>query len=299
MSDVISDVLVASTYYEVLGVEKDVTYAEIKTAYRRRVLTCHPDKCPNDKNASNAFSKIHKAFGVLGDKKRRDEYNVLGQKNETMKISEEEEELQIRQFIIQLSFAVNVPDDGLLDDFVTFVRKLSQEDDCAEILMSSVVRGCFVGIATAFSLPVTPLGFSLILALGPAAFGPAVAWETVLAKFEGVSVRGRIVKRPLQTMQSLTRTTVNLTFMWSVFCISLSVYLVASGTAYTFNLATVLLAKNGSREDMEEWFIITLDKDDDDNDDVLFTSSYDTKHLELQVKDENGTEWIVINNTLD
>ena len=74
--ELISDVLAAKTHYEVLGVSETVTYAEIRSAYRRRVLKCHPDKCPTNKRASEAFAKIHKAFGVLGNAPRRAKYDA-------------------------------------------------------------------------------------------------------------------------------------------------------------------------------------------------------------------------------
>jgi|WetSurMetagenome_2_1015567.scaffolds.fasta_scaffold44078_2 molecular chaperone DnaJ len=63
------------TYYEILGVTKDSTDAEIKSSYHRLAIKYHPDKNPNDPSAADKFQEISKAYGVLSDSEKRVAYN--------------------------------------------------------------------------------------------------------------------------------------------------------------------------------------------------------------------------------
>jgi hypothetical protein len=54
----------ATSHYGVLGVESDATDAEIKSAYRQRVMELHPDWYPPD---SKPFLTVQEAYSVLGD----------------------------------------------------------------------------------------------------------------------------------------------------------------------------------------------------------------------------------------
>lgn len=64
-------------YYEILGVKKEATAAEIKSAYRKLAKKYHPDvnKTPE---ASTKFKDINEAFEVLSDKDKRQRYDSLG-----------------------------------------------------------------------------------------------------------------------------------------------------------------------------------------------------------------------------
>mmetsp|Transcript_7637 Transcript_7637/g.9424 ORF Transcript_7637/g.9424 Transcript_7637/m.9424 type:complete len:301 (+) Transcript_7637:138-1040(+) len=294
--ELISDVLAATSHYDVLGLEENVTYAEIRSAYRRRVLKCHPDKCRNNPSASEAFTKIHKAFAVLGNETRRAKYDAQTTHDDytAATLTEEEEQRHIRDLLIRLSTLIDVPEDALLDDFCHFVHCLAKDDVLGEILASATVKGCFAGIVAAVALPITPLAAAVLLALGPAALGPAVAWETVLAQFEGVSLQNRVVARPVRTVGSVGRTTVHLTVMWSAVCAALSARLVVCGTKYAYNLASVMLAKNASREDLDEWFVVTMEREKE-QEKVLVSSLYDVPNLELYPQDVDGAEWIMVN----
>ncbi|MET3987091.1 molecular chaperone DnaJ [Streptomyces sp. PvR034] len=66
---------VEKDYYKVLGVPKDATEAEIKKAYRKLAREFHPDANKGDSAAEERFKEISEAHDVLGDSKKRKEYD--------------------------------------------------------------------------------------------------------------------------------------------------------------------------------------------------------------------------------
>jgi len=69
-----------TAFYDILGLEEvrtTVTDAEIKKAYRKLSLLTHPDKNGHE-HADEAFKMVSRAFGVLGDKEKRDKYDRFG-----------------------------------------------------------------------------------------------------------------------------------------------------------------------------------------------------------------------------
>jgi len=68
----------AKDLYEVLGVGKSSTDAEIKSAYRKLAMQWHPDKHKGDKDAEQKFKEINVAYEVLSDKKKRQQYDSFG-----------------------------------------------------------------------------------------------------------------------------------------------------------------------------------------------------------------------------
>lgn len=68
-----------SDYYDVLGISKSASEAEIKSAYRKQALQWHPDKHKTDKEAAEKrFKEINEAYQVLSNKDKRAAYDQYG-----------------------------------------------------------------------------------------------------------------------------------------------------------------------------------------------------------------------------
>ncbi|TQD37749.1 molecular chaperone DnaJ [Haloflavibacter putidus] len=65
-------------YYDILGISKDASTAEIKKAYRKRAIKYHPDKNPDDKEAEEMFKKSAEAYEVLSNPDKRARYDQMG-----------------------------------------------------------------------------------------------------------------------------------------------------------------------------------------------------------------------------
>lgn len=65
-------------YYEVLGVSKDASDAEIKKAYRKKAIQYHPDKNPGDKQAEENFKEAAEAYEVLSNQQKKQRYDQYG-----------------------------------------------------------------------------------------------------------------------------------------------------------------------------------------------------------------------------
>jgi molecular chaperone DnaJ len=64
--------------YEVLGVERGASQADLKKAYRRLAQQFHPDKCPEDKTAEDKFKEAANAYQILSDEEKRSLYDRYG-----------------------------------------------------------------------------------------------------------------------------------------------------------------------------------------------------------------------------
>lgn len=65
----------AKDYYNILGIERNASQDDIKKAFRKLAHKYHPDKNSGD---SEKFKEINEAYSVLGDEKKRAEYNTYG-----------------------------------------------------------------------------------------------------------------------------------------------------------------------------------------------------------------------------
>jgi molecular chaperone DnaJ len=65
-------------YYEVLGVDKSTSDADIKKAYRKLAKQYHPDVNPGDKSAESKFKEINEAYEVLSNSEKKSRYDQYG-----------------------------------------------------------------------------------------------------------------------------------------------------------------------------------------------------------------------------
>jgi len=65
-------------YYDVLGVQREASEQEVKSAYRRLALKYHPDRNPGNEAAEGRFKEAAEAYGVLGDPEKRQRYDRYG-----------------------------------------------------------------------------------------------------------------------------------------------------------------------------------------------------------------------------
>lgn len=71
-------------YYELLGMKKEATDKEIKSAYRKLARKYHPDTNPANKEAELRFKEINEAYQVLSDAKKRKYFDKFGSSWEQM-----------------------------------------------------------------------------------------------------------------------------------------------------------------------------------------------------------------------
>ena len=67
------------TLYEVVGVQKDATPAQLKKAYYKRSRDCHPDKFPGDESKTAEFQALKAAYEELADEEKREAYGRTGE----------------------------------------------------------------------------------------------------------------------------------------------------------------------------------------------------------------------------
>lgn len=64
-------------YYKILGVERDISQTDLKKSYRKLARKYHPD-VSKEVNAEERFKEVNEAYEVLGDAKKREQYDTLG-----------------------------------------------------------------------------------------------------------------------------------------------------------------------------------------------------------------------------
>ena len=65
-------------FYDVLGVNKNASPSELKSAYRKLAVKYHPDKNPGDKASEDKFKEASEAYGILSDQEKKQNYDNFG-----------------------------------------------------------------------------------------------------------------------------------------------------------------------------------------------------------------------------
>jgi molecular chaperone DnaJ len=65
-------------YYDVLGVQRTADDAELKSAFRKAAMQCHPDRHPGDHEAEAKFKELNEAYQTLSDAQKRAAYDRFG-----------------------------------------------------------------------------------------------------------------------------------------------------------------------------------------------------------------------------
>ena len=64
-------------FYDVLGVSKNASPEELKSAYRKLAVKHHPDKNPGNKTAEDKFKEASEAYGILSDQQKKKTMIIL------------------------------------------------------------------------------------------------------------------------------------------------------------------------------------------------------------------------------
>ena len=96
-------------YYEVLGVSENADVSEIKKKYRKLAIKYHPDRNSGDENATKKFREITEAYEILGDEKKREEYdcrrkNIQSQRKNKNKKGNVKNKFPQNDFIFGMDF---------------------------------------------------------------------------------------------------------------------------------------------------------------------------------------------------
>src|SRR6478735_8952388 len=71
-------VMAKRDYYEVLGVQRSASDADLKAAYRKLAMQHHPDRNPGDKDCEHRFKELNEAYDILKDADKRAAYERFG-----------------------------------------------------------------------------------------------------------------------------------------------------------------------------------------------------------------------------
>ena len=68
----------AEDFYDTLGISREASDSEIKSAYRKLAMKYHPDRNQGDSAAEQKFKDVSQAYEILKDPKKRQTYDQFG-----------------------------------------------------------------------------------------------------------------------------------------------------------------------------------------------------------------------------
>lgn len=122
------------THYEVLNVPVDATEADIKFAYRRLAMACHPDRQANEEDRTSSaevFKRVKEAYEVLSDPEKRANYDRYGEGN--LDIREDIKKTALAEFnaLVQAPGGMT----WIIDIFDTMRKSLNAKIDANKVQM--------------------------------------------------------------------------------------------------------------------------------------------------------------------
>lgn len=108
--------------YDEIGVPRDASEDEIKKAFRKKAMTCHPDRNPG-KEAEDRFKDLTDAYMILGKRDKRDHFDHTGEKKEQANDQAAAVEVLVVAFKIVLKLALKSSYDfDILEEMSSRIR---------------------------------------------------------------------------------------------------------------------------------------------------------------------------------